>query len=169
MQRRPLATGNNLNRFAVSHWQIGNTALRRIGHDATHLQMTRVGDRHEAYAMKKYAAPVTLGLACIAYGLVAVCMFYFAAQAQSAADACNTDCLRQQVNALNLHSEALEHTVGELTLQVNKSIKSGQAVTLHTQAGHGGGCLTYIGPSGDRGGYVTWNADCSHGTLWTIN
>jgi hypothetical protein len=37
--------------------------------------------------MKKYAAPLTLVLACIAYALVVVCAFYFAAQAQGATDA----------------------------------------------------------------------------------
>ena len=112
--------------------------------------MTRFGDSHEVYAMKKYAAPLTLGLACIAYGLVVVCMFYFAAQAQGATNDCNTDCLMERIEALNQKSEALKHSVGELTLQL-------------------GGCLTYVGPSGDRGGYVSWNADCSRGTSWTIN
>ena len=51
--------------------------------------------------MKKYAAPLTLGLACIAYGLVALCAFYFSAQAQGATDVCNTDCLMQKIDALN--------------------------------------------------------------------
>jgi hypothetical protein len=119
--------------------------------------------------MKKYAAPLTLGLACIAYGLVVVCAFYFASQAQGATDVCNTDCLMQKIDTLNQKSEALKHTVGELTVEINKSIKTGQTVSLHTHPRNGGGCLTYIGPSGDRGGYVSWNADCSHGTLWTIN
>jgi hypothetical protein len=119
--------------------------------------------------MKKYTAPLTLVLACIAYGLVVLCAFYFSAQAQGATDVCNTDCLMQKIDTLNQKSDVLKHTVGELTAQINKSIKTGQTVTLHTQAGHGGGCLTYVGPSGDRGGYVSWNADCSHGTLWTIN
>src|SRR4029077_5360637 len=32
--------------------------------------------------MKKFAAPLTLAFACIAYGLVVVCDFYFAAQVQ---------------------------------------------------------------------------------------
>jgi hypothetical protein len=40
---------------------------------------------------------------------------------------------------------------------------------LHTDPGTaGGGCLTYIGPSGDLGGFVSWNANCSHGTSWII-
>jgi hypothetical protein len=51
--------------------------------------------------MKKYAAPLTLGLACIVYGLVVVSAFYFAAQAQGATDVCNTDCLMQKIDALN--------------------------------------------------------------------
>ena len=119
--------------------------------------------------MKKYAAPLTLGLSCIAYGLVVLCAFYFAAQAHGATNVCNIDCLMQKMDALNQKTEALEHTVDGLTTQVGKSIKSGQTVTLHTHAGRGGGCLTYIGPSGDRGGFVSWNANCSSSTSWTIN
>jgi hypothetical protein len=115
--------------------------------------------------MKKYAAPLTLGLSCIAYGLVVLCAFYFAAQAQGA----TIDCLMRKMDALNQKTEVLDRSVGELTLQINKSIKTGQTITLHTQAGRGGGCLTYIGPSGDQGGFVSWNVDCSRGTLWTIN
>jgi len=133
------------------------------------LQIARVGKKHEAHVMKKYAAPLTLGLSCIAYGLVVLCAFYFAAQAQGATNVCNIDCLMQKMDALNQKTEVLDHSVGELTLQINKSIKTGQTVTLHTQAGHGGGCLTYIGPSGDQGGFVSWSVDCSRGTLWKIN
>jgi hypothetical protein len=119
--------------------------------------------------MKKFAAPLTLALACIAYGLVVVCAFYFAARAQAATNVCNTDCLMQKMDALNQKTQGLEHTVGELADQINKSIKTGQTVTLHTQAGHGGGCLAYIGPSGDQGGFVSWSVNCSRGNLWTIN
>ena len=51
--------------------------------------------------MKKYAAPLTLGLACIAYGLVVACAFYFEAQAQGATDVCNTDRLMHKIEALD--------------------------------------------------------------------
>ena len=119
--------------------------------------------------MKKFAAPLTLALACIAYGLVVACAFYFAARAQGATNVCNTDCLMQKMDALNQKTQGLEHTVGELAHQINKSIKTGQTVTLDMQAGHGGGCLAYIGPSGDQGGFVSWSVNCSRGTLWTIN
>ena len=84
------------------------------------------------------------------------------AQAQDSAKACNLECLQQKVDALTKKVDAL-------TDQINKSIKSGQNVTLHTQNGQPGGCLTYFGPSGDRGGPVSWNVNCSHDTLWTIN
>jgi len=87
--------------------------------------------------MKNFAAPITLALACIAYGLVVGCAFYFAAQAQGATNVCNPDCLMQKMDALNQENHALERTVGELALQINKSIRIGQAVTLHTQGGHG--------------------------------
>jgi hypothetical protein len=164
-----LAAGNNRKRFAVLHWQIGNTALRLIGDDATRLQITPVRAIGKAHAMKKFAAPITLALACIAYGLGVGCAFYFAAQAQGATNVCNPDCLMQKMDALNQKNQALERTVGELALQINKSIRTGRTVTLHTQGGHGGGCLTYIGPSGDQDGFVSWNVSCSRGTLWTIN
>ena len=119
--------------------------------------------------MEKFTAPLTLALACVAYGLVVVCEFYFAARAQGATTVCNTDCLLQKMDALNQKTQALEHTVGDLELQINKSIKTGQTVTLHTQRGHEGGCLTYFGPSGDQGGFVSWSVNRSRGTLWTIN
>ena len=118
--------------------------------------------------MKKYLQ-LALGLAAlIAYGTF-VCAVYSYARAETANEACGVDCLMQRVDALRGKTAAFEHTMGQLTTEVGKSIKSGQTVTLHTQAGAGGGCLTFIGPSGDRGGYVSWNANCSHGTLWTIN
>lgn len=64
---------------------------------------------------------------------------------------------------------ALERTVDTLTIEANKSIKAGQKIILHTDPGiSGGGCLTYIGPSGDLGGFVSWNVNCSHGTSWII-
>jgi hypothetical protein len=40
----------------------------------------------------------------------------------------------QRFDAFNQKNEELKHTFGDLTLQVNKSIKSGQTVALHTQA-----------------------------------
>ena len=119
--------------------------------------------------MKKYLLQLAISLlALIAYAAI-VYAGYFHARAQAANETCGVDCLNQRVDALNEKAVALEHSVEQLTAQVGRSIKSGQTVTLHTQAGRGGGCLTFIGPSGDRGGYVSWNVDCSHGTLWTIN
>lgn len=118
--------------------------------------------------MKKYLQVAVSLSALIAYALI-VSAGYFHARAQTAIEACGVDCLMQRVDSLNEKAVALEHTVEHLTAQVGRSIKTGQTVTLHTKAGAGGGCLTFIGPSGDRGGYVSWNADCSQGTLWTIN
>ena len=80
------------------------------------------------------------------------------AQAQNSAKAC----LQQKI-------EDLEQKLDALTAQVNKSIRSGQNITLHTQNGRPGGCLTYRGLSGDQGGTVMWNANCSRDVLWTIN
>jgi hypothetical protein len=55
------------------------------------------------------------------------------AQAQSSAKSCDVACLQQKV-------EELQEKLDALTTQVNKSIKSGQNVTLHTQNGRPGGC-----------------------------
>jgi hypothetical protein len=118
--------------------------------------------------MKKYLQLAVSLSAFIAYAAI-VCAGYFQARAQTANEACGVECLKQRIDALNEKAVTLEHSVKRLTAQVGRSIKSGQTVTLHTQAGPGGGCLTFIGPSGDRGGYVSWNVDCAHGTLWTIN
>jgi outer membrane murein-binding lipoprotein Lpp len=112
---------------------------------------------------------VAVGLAALAAYAGIVCAGYFHARAETANEACGVDCLAQRVDTLNKKTETLEHTVEQLTAQVGSSIKSGQTVTLHTQAGAGGGCLAFIGPSGDRGGYVSWNTNCSQGTSWTIN
>lgn len=94
---------------------------------------------------------------------------YSGAQAQDTAKICNTECLLQKVDALAQKIDALQQTVDRMTTQINNSVKSGQSVTLHTQNGSLGGCLTYVGPSGDKGGLVSWNVNCSHDTLWTIN
>jgi hypothetical protein len=118
--------------------------------------------------MKKHLQLAVSLSALIAYAAI-VCAGYFQARAQTANEACGVECLKQRIDALNEKAVTLEHSVKRLTAQVGRSIKSGQTVTLHTQAGPGGGCLTFIGPSGDRGGYVSWNVDCAHGTLWTIN
>jgi hypothetical protein len=118
--------------------------------------------------MKKYLQLAVSLSALIAYATI-VCAGYFQARAQTANEACSVDCLMQRVDALNEKAVTLEHSVEQLTAQIGKYIKSGQTVTLRTHAGPGGGCLTFIGPGGDRGGYVSWNVDCSHGTLWTIN
>ena len=93
----------------------------------------------------------------------------FAANAQDAPKVCNTECLMQKIDALKQEVSALQQKVDGLTTQINKSIKLGQDVTLHTQNGHPGGCLTYFGPSGDQGGPISWNANCSRDSLWTIN
>jgi hypothetical protein len=48
------------------------------------------------------------------------------AQAQSSAKSCDMACLQQKI-------EELQEKLDALTTQVNKSIKSGQNITLHTQ------------------------------------
>jgi hypothetical protein len=97
-------------------------------------------------------------------GLIAIAVLGInrGAQAQGSGKTGEMACLQQKV-------EDLEKKLDALTAQVNKSIKSGQNVTLHTQNGHPGGCLTYRGLSGDRGGLVSWNANCSRDVLWTID
>jgi hypothetical protein len=96
--------------------------------------------------------------------LIGIAMFGIncGAQAQGSGKACDIACLQQKV-------DDLEKKLDALTAQVSKSVKSGQNVTLHTQNGRPGGCLTYRGLSGEQGGLVSWNANCSRDVLWTIN
>ena len=82
---------------------------------------------------------------------------------------CNSECLLKQIDVLDQKVGALERTVDALVTEGNKSIKSGQKIILRTDPGiRGGGCLTYVGPSGDLGGFVSWNVNCSQGTSWVI-
>lgn len=91
------------------------------------------------------------------------------AHAQDASKTCNSECLLKEIDSLDKKVNALERTVDALKSDANKSIKSGQKIILHTDPGNaGGGCLTYIGPSGDLGGFVSWNVNCEHGTSWVI-
>jgi hypothetical protein len=91
------------------------------------------------------------------------------AHAQDATKSCNSECLLKEIDTLDKKVHALERTVDALSIETNKSIKAGQKIILHTDPGiSGGGCLTYIGPSGDLGGFVSWNVNCSHGTSWMI-
>src|SRR5215472_8116371 len=91
------------------------------------------------------------------------------ARGQDATKRCNSECLVKQIDTLDQKVEALERTVDALTIEANKSIKTGQKIILRTDPGvPGGGCLTYIGPSGNRGGFVSWNVNCSHSASWVI-
>ena len=91
------------------------------------------------------------------------------AHVEDATKRCNSECLLKQIDTLDQKVEALERTVDALTIEANKSIKTGQKIILRTDPGvSGGGCLTYIGPSGDRGGFVSWNVNCSHSASWVI-
>jgi hypothetical protein len=75
----------------------------------------------------------------------------------------------KQIDALDQKVGALERTLDALTIEANKSIKSGQKIILHTDPSiRGGGCLTPNGPSGDLGGFVEWSVNCSQGTSWVI-
>jgi hypothetical protein len=93
---------------------------------------------------------------------------YSGAQAQDTAKACNVECLLQKIDALQQKVDTLAQAVDGLTARISKSIKSGDNVTLHTQNAQPGGCLTYVGHSGDLGGLVSWNVNCAQDTLWTI-
>jgi uncharacterized protein HemX len=91
------------------------------------------------------------------------------AHVQDATKRCTSECLVKQIDTLDQKVEALERTVDALTIEAKKSIKTGQKIVLRTDPGvPGGGCLTYIGPSGDRGGFVSWNVNCSHSASWVI-
>jgi len=118
-------------------------------------------------AMKKRLLLALLATgACCA---IAVSAINSDAHAQDTSKSCNSECLLRQIDMLDKKVLALERTVDALMIEANKSVKTGQKIILHTDPGiSGGGCLTYIGPSGDLGGFVSWNVNCSHGTSWII-
>jgi len=118
-------------------------------------------------AMKKRLLLALLATgACCA---IAVSAINSDAHAQDTSKSCNSECLLRQIDLLDKKVVALERTVDALMIEANKSVKTGQKIILHTDPGiSGGGCLTYIGPSGDLGGFVSWNVNCSHGTSWII-
>lgn len=111
-------------------------------------------------------------LALLATGacyVLAVSAIHSEAHAQDAGKTCSSECLLKEIDTLDKKVDALERTVDALAIEARKSIKSGQKIILHTDVGTpGGGCLTYVGPSGDLGGFVSWNANCAHGTAWII-
>jgi len=118
--------------------------------------------------MKKYVslAFTAIGICC---GIGLPDTNFHRAHAQNAVGPCNLECALKRVDVLDRRVNALEQAVDTLATENNKSIKSGQRIALHTDSGHAGGCLTYVGPSGDLGGFVSWNVNCSRGTSWVIN
>lgn len=118
--------------------------------------------------MKRHLA---LAVAAAGIGCGAALLYgnYPRAHAQTLAEACNAQCAQKNLDALRQRVSELEHAMDKIALETGKSIKIGQRIVLRTDSGHGGGCLTYNGPSGDQGGYVSWNANCSRGTSWIIN
>jgi hypothetical protein len=107
-------------------------------------------------------------LALLATGaclVLAVSAIQSEAHAQDAGKTCNSECLLREIDQLDKKVDALERTVDALAIEASKTIKTGQKIILRTDPGiPGGGCLTYVGPSGDLGGFVSWNVNCSHGT-----
>ena len=115
---------------------------------------------------KHFVLTVVATAACYA---LAISTLRSKARAQDATRLCNSECLLTQIDTLDKKVDALRRTVDALATENNKSIKSGQKIILRTDPGiPGGGCLTYIGPSGDLGGFVSWNVNCSRGTSWVI-
>lgn len=118
-------------------------------------------------AIRKRSLPAWLAIgACYALASSAT---RSEAHAQDASKSCNAECLLKEIDTLDKKVDAMERIVDGLAIEANKSIKAGQKIILHTDPGiRGGGCLTYVGPSGDLGGFVSWNVNCSQGTSWVI-
>lgn len=114
---------------------------------------------------------LVLAIVAASIGCAATLLYgnYPRAHAQTLADACNAQCAQKNLDALRQRVSELEHAMDKIALETSQSIKTGQRIVLRTDSGHGGGCLTYSGPSGDQGGYVSWNVNCSRGTSWIIN
>ncbi len=118
-------------------------------------------------AMRK-RLPLAL-IATGAYCGIAISAIDSGAHAQDPGKNCNSECLLKEIDTLDKKVDTLERTVNALTIEADKSIKSGQKIILHTDPDiSGGGCLTYVGPSGDLGGFISWNVNCAHGTSWII-
>ncbi len=118
--------------------------------------------------MQKYLLLV-FAAAGLGHGAILSYGNFSGAHAQNVIEVCSIECVLRRVDALNQKVNALERAVDALAIEMSKSIRSGQRITLHTDLGQPGGCLTYIGPRGDLGGYVSWNVNCSRGTSWTID
>jgi len=118
--------------------------------------------------MKRCLA-LAVAAAVIGCGATLLYGHYPRAHAQTLTEACNAQCAQKNLDALRQRVSELEHAMNQIALETSKSIKTGQRIVLRTDSGRGGGCLTYIGPSGDQGGYVSWNVNCSRGTSWIIN
>jgi hypothetical protein len=70
---------------------------------------------------------------------LAVSAIHSEAHAQDATKFCNSECLLRQIDTLDKKVDALERTVDALSIEANKSIKSGQKIILHTDPGIAGG------------------------------
>ena len=107
------------------------------------------------------------GIGC---GTLLVHANFFGAYAQNTTEVCGVECVLKRIDALNQKVGALEHSVDGLTIEMENSIKSGRGITLHTDSKSSWRVLlTYTGPRGDLGGYVSWNVNCSRDTSWIIN
>jgi len=97
----------------------------------------------------------------------AICASSFNVQTQAQApvpQSCDTKCLGERVTSLESDVALLKKQLDAMKTLVDSSIKAGQEVKLEMPTG----CLTYIGPSGDKGGVVSWSRNCISGTNWTI-
>jgi len=108
------------------------------------------------------AFTVMLGLAA------AICASSLSVHAQApeaqVPQSCDARCLEEQVTRLEGDVAKLTTQINSMKTLVGNSIKSGQAVRMEMP----NGCLTYVGPSGDVGGFVSWNKNCNLGTVWRI-
>jgi hypothetical protein len=103
------------------------------------------------------AYTVMLGIA------VAIFTSSLSVQAQ-APQSCDVKCLGERIVKLEEQVANLTTQLNSIKPLVDSSIKSGQDIKLEMPTG----CLTYVGPSGDKGGVVSWSRNCISGTNWTI-
>jgi len=135
--------------------------LHFSGNPAKRIVISGPNARHGmAGAMRAFTAMLWLA--------AATCAGSLSVQAQASeaqiSQSCDIRCLGEQVTKLEGDVAQLTTQLNSMKTLVDNSIQLGQSVKMEMP----NGCLSYVGPSGDIGGFVSWSKNCSLGTAWRI-